>query len=678
MRTSQLVAGAATILFCAAALAAYDKPSDAMNAARQKLQKKDYTGAREDATAALDLAKTPADRFGAINLLGQIAENSGDMKAARAEYGKVAADPQATSGQKADALNRVGGTLVNEKQFDAARAEYARALALPDLPPYTRANLQLSVARACEREQNWPLARAEFAKCLDVEKVPDNVKFSALSGIASAFRKEKNAPEMRKAIDAALQVSAPGVSKCYMIRDYALLTAEHGDAAGELSAWSLVLSIPDAPARNYVEALSESLDLLADQGRIDEARALAEKAAADKRLTGGDKLMAGCIVAGITAKPDALKAEADKLAAALPPAELTVEKKLKAYQDAGRFFVRAQQYPVARQFVSLVDSLYRPDPRNSYACEYMAKAPTGVGAWMASDIIKDPRKREARFAPYDRKAAELLINDVRAERTAAEANTDAGKETAFFMAWDDAGWHIFVKSDDPDAEKVSAGLLGGGQLEMSFMHALGECYYQWLVNIPDGKLTVVDWNSPHRQWRSMEGFYRSETLPLDKGFGTYVFFPWELVYDRLPKDGDAWPLGVIRWTRAGGVTWGGLVHETHKWGTVQWAGLTPERLTAIKRKVAMTALGNYRKARGDAVNFWKDEQLGDPAFYEAALAPAIAALDEAGKKVTDTMTPADVADVYERAVPDWMEFQYRVSELRQSYLKQRLFDVAKP
>lgn len=680
MRNLRMIQGVTALLLCSAAFAAFEKSGDAATSARQKLLKKDYAGAREDATAAIDLAKTPADRLGAILLMGQVIEGSGDVKAARTEYEKVASDVQSSSAQKADACNKIGGTWLAEKKYDAARAEYARALALPDLPPLSKANVRISVARSYEREENWPAARAEFAKCMEIEKVPDTTRFSALSGIAGAFRKEKNAPEMKKTVDAALQVNAPAYQKCTLLKDYALFAAERNDAAECLSAWKRIVEIPDAPARNYMEAVAKSLDLLADKGALDEARALAEKAAADVRLTGAEKLLAGCIAAGFSAaaKPEALTGEVEKLAAGLPAAEAAPEKKLKAYQDAGRLFVRAQQYAVARQFIALVDGLYRPAPKNSYACEYMPKAPTGVGAWIASEIVKDPRKREARFAPYDRKAADLLINDVRSERTAAETASDAGKETAFFMAWDDTGWHIFVKCEDPDSAKVAAGLLGGGQLEMSFMHGLGECYYQWLVSIPDGKVNAIDWNSPHRGWRPMDSYYRSETLALDKGFGTYVFFPWEFLYDRLPKDGDAWPFGLIRWTRAGGVTWGGLVHETHKWGTVQWAGLTPERRTAIKRKVAMKALGSYQKARADAVNFWKDEELGDPAFYAAALAPAIAALDEAGKKVGEQMTADDVDLVYEQAVPDWMEFQYKVSELRQSYLKQRFFDAAKP
>lgn len=680
MKNLRMIQSVAALLLCSTVFAAFEKSGDAATSARQKLQKKDYAGAREDATAAINLAKTPADRSAALLLMGQILEGSGDLKAARTEYEKVASDAQSSSAQKADACNKIGGTWLTEKKYDAARAEYARALALPDLPSFSKANLLISVARSYEREENWPAARAEFAKCLEIEKVPDSARFNALSGIAGGFRKEKNAPEMKKTIDAALQISVPAYQKCTLLKDYALFAAERNDSADCLSAWKRIVDLPDAPARNYMEAVSKALDLLADQRAMDDARTLAEKAAADARLTGADKLLAGCIAAGFSAisKPDALKAEVEKLAAGLPEADATVEKRLKACQDAGRFFVRSQQYAVARQFVAMVDALHRPAPKNAYTCEYMPSAPTGVGAWMASEIVKDPRKREARFAPYDRKSADLLINDVRSERTAAETTVDAGKETAFFMAWDDVGWHIFVECEDPEAAKVAAGLLGGGQLEMSFMHGLGECYYQWLVSIPDGKVNAIDWNSPHRGWRPMDQYYRSETLALDKGFGTYVFFPWEFLYDRLPKDGDAWPFGLIRWTRAGGVTWGGLVHETHKWGTVQWSGFTPERRTAIKRRIAMKALGSYQKARTDAVNFWKDEELGDPAFYAAALAPAVAALDEAGKKVGEQMTAADVDLVCEQTVPDWMEFQYKVSELRQEYLKRRLFDAAKP
>jgi hypothetical protein len=175
----------------------------------------------------------------------------------------------------------------------------------------------------------------------------------------------------------------------------------------------------------------------------------------------------------------------------------------------------------------------------------------------------------------------------------------------------------------------------------------------------------------------METYCKSDVAVLDKGFGASFFFPWEMLYDKLPKDGDSWRFGLLNWTRAGGVSWGGKVHEIHKWGQVQWSGLTPERVLAIKRKLVMKGFGNYKKTRDLLVIHWKDEMLGDPAFYKESLLPVITKLDEYGKSVGGDMTPAQIESLFTEAVPDWMEFSYTVSELRQDYLHKTLFNTAK-
>jgi hypothetical protein len=352
---------------------------------------------------------------------------------------------------------------------------------------------------------------------------------------------------------------------------------------------------------------------------------------------------------------------------------LSAEQKLKVYGAAAKFFMKAGQYSVVNEFIDLKEAMYREEPRKVYPCQFMDKAPSSVEGWLASPMVKDRRNRESRFEPYDRKAAELLIVDVRSERAVGDAQLAADKETGFYMACDDRGWHLFVKSEDAEVEKVAAGLLGGGQLELFFATAYGQRYYQALIDLQTGKYDPIDWGSPARGFRLTGGYYKSETLMLDKAIGTYIFYPWEMLYDRLPQTGDEWPFGVIRWTRAGGITTGGKVHEIHKWGRVHWNGLTPERRLAIQRKLVMKALGNYRKIRGDVINFWKDDELGDPEFFQSTLLPVIEKLDALGQTVLSPMHPAEIQALFETAVPDWFEFTYKVAELRSGYLAARLF-----
>lgn len=94
----------------------------------------------------------------------------------------------------------------------------------------------------------------------------------------------------------------------------------------------------------------------------------------------------------------------------------------------------------------------------------------------------------------------------------------------------------------------------------------------------------------------------------------------------------------------------------------------------MKRKIVLKAFGNYRKARNDIAAYWKDEVLGDPAFYAASLQPVLEKLDALGQKTDAALSAADVATLFTEAVPDWMEFSYKVAELRQDYLRRKLTD----
>ena len=612
-----LVAGSLSVA------AAFDKAGDALTSARQKLQKKDYAGAREDAQAAAALATTSGDKMSSALLQGLVADNSGNP------------------GQ--------------------ALEIYASVLALPDVPPHLQANTQLSIGRILERQGNWVAARASYDKCLQLEQLPDSTKLIVLGAIAGTFQKEQNLPEMKKAVAAVLEAKGDSAAKTSALRDYALLAAAKNESVEALAAWQQIVALPEVPAKNYSEAVFRSLDLLAAQGRTAAAGKFIEQASA--KLPAAERLQCDLISAGLN------KAE---LLPVVKKSELTAEMQVTALHNAGKFFMAARQYPTVSALATLADGMYRPEAKKIYHCRYSEKAPTSVEGWLASPLLADPKNREARFETYDRKAAALLINDVNSVRFVSEDGLAADKKTSFLMTYDDDGWRIFVECEDSQAEKVWTGLLGGGQLEMSFAPGLGVGYYQWFVHFPKPDFKSVSWDCPNRHFRTMEPYCVADTGLVNGGFGASLFIPWELVYDRLPAEGEAWPFNVIRWTRSGGVTWHGRVHAIHDFGRVQWEGLTPERLLGIKRKLVLKGFSNYQKSRRELVAFWKEEVLGDPVFFQQVLLPVVEKLDAFGQQVDVQMSPAAVASLFADAVPDWMEFNYKVADLRREYLAGKL------
>jgi len=72
------------------------------------------------------------------------------------------------------------------------------------------------------------------------------------------------------------------------------------------------------------------------------------------------------------------------------------------------------------------------------------------------------------------------------------------------------------------------------------------------------------------------------------------------------------------------------------------------------------------------VDFWKDEVLGDPAFYAASIQPLVARLDAYLPEVTTTMSAGAVDRLFREAVPGWKRLRFFVSALRAETLETRL------
>ena len=441
---------------------------------------------------------------------------------------------------------------------------------------------------------------------------------------------------------------------------------------GVLLAMALAFQTPSRAASSIIK----TLESLADQGLAVEIRALAVSTVADAQFPASDRLVAALLESGLG---DAPLEPGLSLAAGLrrigdAAIGLDAAAQVEACHQAGKILMRLRRYPAVRQLLAQTAAQYRPLPENVYPCRFVEKAPAGVDAWLASPILQDPARIETRFEPYDQAAARLLVHDVNSERedVRGDATAPAGKGTVFAMAWDSDGWHLFIRCDDPESPMVAAGLVPGGQLELFFRPGEDTAYYQWFVGFPAVPPKSVSWDSPHTAYRPLDDYYKVQTAVLGDGFAARVLIPWEMVYDKLPREGDRWPFGLMRWSRLGSVTWGGKVHELQKFGRIEWQGMDTARLMGIKRQIVMNALGRYRAVRSDIASFWKDEQKGDPVFFGEVLLPFLERLDADGKTVGMAMSDAVVEDLFRETVPLWMEFPHRVASLRRQYLQAAL------
>ncbi len=416
----------------------------------------------------------------------------------------------------------------------------------------------------------------------------------------------------------------------------------------------------------------------AQLGEVLEEMAGAEKATPKERLA---LLLEAAGSSGLSDEFEQMNRRVD--AALVRHKDLDVATVVEAFHDAALFYMVTRDYDIVEVLKKRGDMLFdRARVKNSHVCRFDATMPAGAGGWAQSAFIRDATNRESRFHPYPKGQEEMFRTDMAVERPLDEKTQAAmeGRETAFFMGYDAKGWHLYIQSDEPNAGQV---MLEDGQgdstLEMFFAPGQeGETYYQWIIRLGTGEVSIYTWNTPHRFYRHLEhkpGGFQTETAVLEKGWGTAIFIPWETLYDKLPFMADnesTWRFSIMRWGPVS-MTWGGKVHEPGRWGLIDWYPPSPEQRLAILRYLVQRAWWKYQAVKTEADEFWQGSR-GDAAFYQQVLEPAIQEQEQFSEQMKDVAQwdLKRVEEVFKKQVPEWMEFKYRIEELRTGYLAGKL------
>lgn len=458
-------------------------------------------------------------------------------------------------------------------------------------------------------------------------------------------------------------------------------------------AKSAIIEKDFAKARRHAEAAAKNarkpeqvlearfLDAAIEAGAANRGEAVRklEAISEDQSISAESRFKAFALIRALEAAGNKQAPDARPIreqAAKLRSAPLSPAGEYTALNEAAGVLIGLGEETAARALIALADSLRKPAEK-TYTCRYVENAPPGAGGWFGSKLLEDPTAREGRFEEYNRQSAAMLFADITAGR---ETSGDSGKDyytanTAFHMVYDTAGWHIFFLLGEPELEDRLADDKGLGLLEVFFTPGeSGESYYQWITRLPSGQTDVFDWNSAHRHYRYLGNYLKAETATAKDRIGSYVFIPWEALYDKLPLDGKPWRFSIIRWSPAGGFTWGGRVHETGAWGRIDWEAPGTEQLLKIKQRIVRRAWAKYNRSKQELTTFWTDEEIGDPDFYNSRLKAVIARLDAPAKLLAETGKPAagQLEELFAQYVPDWMEFERLAAELRREYLNGKL------
>ena len=361
----------------------------------------------------------------------------------------------------------------------------------------------------------------------------------------------------------------------------------------------------------------------------------------------------------------------------LEGAKIDEKEKTLVLRSAGRQAQAMELAEVAQELAAEYASHFTKKPERTLAVTFSENPIRSVADWRK---IRTTLQTGICDLPFGA-SVEALITDVNTQRTIAEkgAHDNLLARMEITSVCDRYALHVFLRVADPGARKVEHGFASGIPAEVYFAPGDGAPYQCLLTEPLKGVTTVMNtlYNSLGvRRLVKGEGF-RSEIDFTDADYVIHIVFDWAKFFDRLPTDGRTYKFECLSWGAAGGRTWAGSrgIHHSSDWGRLVF-NLTDAQLTEIRREIV---LANYRgwrvrgvpgtEARGvDLFEKWADEEIGDPAYYAKHLASLQREMDDAVARVKPEMDDATVNEIYEKALPFWMETGHHIDASRKAYL----------
>ncbi len=612
--------------------------------------------------------------------------NEGKYPQAVAIYDSLVKDPECYFDARLQAMNAAADLLKADRKGDEAvkRCEWLRDNA-GSIAPDTQSAILRSLATACASARQYDKARAAAVEAFSLPGISNNSTNSGRDILIGISRDAEDIEQMRKDYDQYVignEKTSAAARKAAML-ELATIYLDRFDYKTAVPYLEMLVKdgaeLP-LPREHRDKFFVSGFRALRTSGKAGVAKAFLDGFIANGTVSATDR--ASYVLFGrISPDGPAVDASTVKTLSDGLLKDLDAKGKADALATVGRILVALGETDRARAVLAVRDGLFAKPQCNQLVVRFVDNAPKDVGSWLASDIIRSPKNRADVTCEYGAAEAAELVTDVMSKgRNVGDPTVQADKETYFYMVCDDRVLSLFFVGVDSRIKDVLNKVVGASGYEMYLAAGEDGPSYQWIFDPSRDRFdSMAPWNSPHRYYRNLGEFVTLQSLPLTNGYATCMTFSWEVAYDRLPKNGDTWPFELIRWTRGGGVTWGGKqVYERGAWGRIKFE-ISDKQLLEIRRAIVYQSWARYRKEKqpstGGLVGIWKDQELGDPAFFDAKLKDLVARLDECGKLVTDDMTPETVDKLYLEAVPDWFDFRYTVAALRQEYLAKQLLDV---
>lgn len=349
---------------------------------------------------------------------------------------------------------------------------------------------------------------------------------------------------------------------------------------------------------------------------------------------------------------------------------------------AGRHGLLARKDKLVEGIEQAYDSLYKPEPRKVMDVPFVDSQISGIADWHA---LKNPPKPQLMDRNYGG-SKDFLVTDVSTgdRGNAASDGKDAGKQVKpaeFSAICDVKGLHLLFRVYDDRMEEVQAGLIGGGAFEMYLAPGINQPYICMLPDLRNGSVSLwhTTYNNADYTRPTEKNGYKQEFKFTEDGSETYFFIPWDPYYNKLPDNGDVYEFENFFWSRNGSFAWNGskTIHGRSSWGHLRFS-ITPKQTSAIRKELIFKALPRYQAEKNTrasihgCIDFWRDPVLGDPEFYQQAVAPLVKKLDSYIPMVKPGMTDAEVDKVFIEAVPYWNALRFKISDLRAKYMMNKM------
>lgn len=462
------------------------------------------------------------------------------------------------------------------------------------------------------------------------------------------------------------------------------------DWKGAVKVWTLYRSL-HAAMKTPVAFVATRNAAMSYAGLRDRVQAIdaAEAGLANPTLKPEERFELELIVAFLKLKGNEAEvaAEAKRLVAMIGK-DCPAKERKRRIERAGSVAVLLGDEALARGVSSFYLSNVHVTPETlTYTVKFCDKAIGGIGNW----ANVSPKPVESAFTrKFGATNMDFMFTDVASgDRGNATQGGAMSREhpVTLQVAADEWGVHFVTTFYDARARQFESGELSAGSYE-SYLAPGDNQPYMCIVDEckKDGTTFIMNstYNSPGQRRVDPSDLrrFRSEKVFEDDRVISYMAFSWDSFADHVPTDGGVWNFESVFWGPMP-CAWNGTmsIHGRSSWGCLCFE-MGEEARVKIMRAQLFKAVNEYKRNRDTlrggscdlrlgCIDYWKDQVLGDPEFYDACLKPLVARLDKVAERVRIGMPDADVKEIVEKHFADFRDISFKVDALRAKWLNEK-------